>query len=100
MGGGGHVQYVDKLPFLDFANDSFEGRHIKQFFYKERQWEVEQEYRLHKMWPYPMDSEKRTIKLNPEAIVEIRLGKAMPTKTRKVIMDIAVSKYPNANLIE
>lgn len=100
VGGGGPVQYVDDLPTIDFVKDDFTTKHVKNIFYKERKWEFEQEYRLHKMWPQEASTEQRNIIIPESCIVEIILGKLMPPKSKDEIKKIAKNKYPKAKIIE
>lgn len=100
VGGGGPVQYADKLPTIDFVKDNFETKHVKNIFYKEKKWAFEDEYRLHTMWPQTATTEQRNIKLPDECIVEIILGKLMPKESKDEIKKIAKKKYPKAKIIE
>lgn len=100
IGGGGEVQYVDSLPTIDFVNDDFRTKHIKNIFCKEKKWEFEQEYRLHKMWKENITDNERNIKLSNECIVEILLGKSMSEEDKDEVKKIAKEKYPKAKIVE
>lgn len=98
--GGGEVQYSDELPTIDFINDDFKTKHIKNIFFKEIKWQFEQEYRLHKMWKNDISNAERNITLPEDCIVEIILGKRMSDKDKEEIKSLALSKYPHIKIIE
>lgn len=100
VGGGGEVQYVEKLPIIDFVKDDFKQKHIKNIFYKEEKWSFEKEYRLHKMWKHNATTEERNIELPKNCIVQIILGKNMPLHLKDEIKELAKVKYPNAEITE
>lgn len=100
IGGGGEVQYVEKLPIIDFVKDDFKQKHIKKIFYKEEKWSFEKEYRLHKMWNHKATTEERNIELSKNCIVKIILGKNMPLYMKDEIKKLAKVKCPNAEIIE
>lgn len=97
--GGGEVLYVNKLPTIDFENDDDYTKIGKTILYKEKKWEKEDEYRLFKVW---FDGQKviRNIKLPPDAIVRVVLGKRMCLEEKKEIRALALKRYPNAKIIE
>lgn len=99
-GGGGNVLYVDDLPIIDFIKDDFREKHIKNTFYKEKKWEFEQEYRLHKTWKRTISDVERNIEFPINCIVEIILGKNMSEPYKQEIKDIMKSKYPHAKIKE
>lgn len=98
--GGGEVQYSDELPTIDFINDDFKTKHIKNIFFKETKWQFEQEYRLHKMWKNDVSNADRNIKLPKGCIVGIILGKRMSNNDKENIKNIARSKYPYIEISE
>ena len=98
--GGGEVQYVDKLPTIDFAKDNFVQRHIKNIFFKEKKWNFEQEYRLYKMWASKASVNDRCFRFPTDSLVEIRLGKDMPLSDKVEIKQIAKRNFPKAKIIE
>ncbi len=100
IGGGGKVQYVDILPTIDFVKDDFRTKHFKNIFCKEKMWEFEQEYRLHKMWKKNATDNERNIKLPDECIVEILLGKSISQEDKDQVTKIATEKYPKAKIVE
>lgn len=100
VGGGGEVQYVEKLPIIDFAKDDFKQKHIKNIFYKEEKWSFEKEYRLHKIWEHNATTEERNIELPKNCIVKIILGKNMALHTKDEIKKLARIKHPNAKITE
>lgn len=100
IGGVSPVLYYDELPVIDFWKDSFETQHIKRIYSKERKWEFEKEYRVHKMWQQSATTEQRQIHFPTESLIEIYLGKNMPESHRNEIKCIAAKKYPNASIVE
>lgn len=98
--GGGEVEYSDKLPVIDFINDDFWEKHMKNIFFKETKWQFEQEYRLHKMWKNNISDIERNIKLPEGCIIEIILGKKMSDKNKEEIKKIVLSRYPYTLLME
>lgn len=100
VGGGGEVQYVEKLPVIDFVKDDFKSKHIKNIFFKESKWSFEKEYRLHKMWQHDVVDSERNIELPNDCIVQIILGAKMPDFEKEEIKEIVRCKYPNAEIIE
>lgn len=99
VGGGGEVQYADELPIIDFIDDNFETRHIKNILYKEKKWEFEKEYRLHKMWNRNISNIERNLKLLYDCIVEVILGAEMTDKNKNEIYELVKSKYPHVRII-
>lgn len=99
-GGGGEIQYVDTLPIVDFINDDFKTKHIKSVFFKEKKWEFEQEYRLHKTWKNEVSNDERNIKLPENCIIEVILGKNMPDHHKHEIKEIIKSNYSNVEIKE
>lgn len=85
VGGGGEVQYIDKLPTINFVDDDFLNKHVKNIFFKENKWSFEQEYRLHKMWESDASNNERCIHFPIESLVEIRLGKTCHKMRKKIL---------------
>lgn len=85
LGGGGPVQYYDKLPDI-LHNDEFEVERFKQVFSKERKWEFEQEYRTHKFSPNPATVNDRQIQVPKEAYKEVIFGWQMEDDMKNSIM--------------
>ncbi len=82
LGGGGAVSYYDELPIiLPRPWHSFEEQHNYQIFAKLSKWSFEEEYRTHMFRPDPLTIQDRTIKLPPEAITKIIIGKNMPQES-------------------
>lgn len=98
--GGGEVQYSDELPTIDFINDDFKTKHIKNIFFKETKWQFEQEYRLHKMWKNDISNAERNIKLPEDCIAKIILGKKMSDENKEEIKSLALRKYPHIKISE
>lgn len=73
LGGGGEVEYYDKLPIIN-PNDTFEEEYYKQIFCKEKKWEFEEEYRTHMSYRKIATKEDRQIKILKECFVEIIFG--------------------------
>ncbi|WP_200979842.1 DUF2971 domain-containing protein [Echinicola sp. 20G] len=87
LGGGGPVQYYDKLPDI-LHNDKFEVERFKQVFSKERKWEFEQEYRTHKFYPAPATIDDRQIEIPTEAYKEVIFGWNTDEETKGQIMGV------------
>lgn len=98
-GGCGPVFYHDKLPAIDYANDSLDEKIIKTVYNKERKWEFEHEYRFHTMWG-ENENLDRNVKLQWNTIVEVILGKNMPIDSREDIKTVVKLKHPKAQIIE
>lgn len=96
-GGGGEVIYGD-LPVIDFVNDDFTVKHIKNILFKEEKWSFEKEYRLNKIWPNKITKEDRNISLPADCIVEIILGKNISKENETEIIDIVKLKYKNVKI--
>lgn len=99
-GGGGEVKYVHKLPEIDYINEDFCTKHIKNIYLKEDKWSFEKEYRLHKWWGNNATEKDRNIELPKDCIVKIILGKNMSETAKEEIKAISKDKYPNAEIIE
>ena len=99
-GGCGEIQYVKKLPEIDFVNDDFKSKYVKRIYFKEEKWSFEKEYRLHKMWQHNVNNDERNIELPADCIVRIILGKNMPSDAKKEIRHIAETKHPHAKIVE
>lgn len=67
---------------IDFVNDDFKTKHIKNIFCKEKKWGFEQEYRLRKMWKENIADNERNTELHNECLVEILLGKSMSLRIK------------------
>lgn len=100
VGGGGYVHYIDELPIIDFVNDDFKTKHIKNIFFKEKRYSLEQEYRVHKMWESDVTIEERNIKLLNDSIVKIIFGKDMPENDKSEILEILRDKHPNVRIAQ
>lgn len=96
----GRIIYVDTLPSINFLKDDFIDKSSKNIFFKEQKWSFEKEYRCAHMWETAVSPKERNIQFSSDCLVEIRLGKAMPQKTKDEIRQIARQKYPNAKIIE
>lgn len=98
-GGCGAVNYYETLPAIIYAKDSLDVKIIKTIYNKEKKWEFEHEFRFHTMW---QENEKieRNCRLQWNTIVEIILGKNMPTAYREEIKEIVGINHPNAQIIE
>ncbi|MBN2729749.1 MAG: DUF2971 domain-containing protein [Bacteroidales bacterium] len=98
VGGGGEVVYEDKLPVIDFINDDFKTKHVKNIFFKEKSWEYEKEYRLHKFWKDNPSSEDRNIAMPEGCILKVILGKNISEENKNEITKIMNEKYPKAEI--
>ncbi len=100
VGGGGPMRYYDILPTIDFFNDDFQTRHIKNILSKEVQWAFEEEYRLHKMWKYDVSLSDRNIPLPKDCVVMVILGSQISDASRDAIISVLQLKHPNALIKE
>ena len=83
FGAAGQVIYEETLPIIyPEPKCTRDEQHIKHIFYKEKKWELEQEFRAHKFRGHPMSVVDRTIKLPPEAFKEIILGARIKEETK------------------
>ena len=81
FGGGGKVEYYDELPDIcPMPKHSFAEQNYLQVFSKERKWEFEQEYRVHKFSTEPFTPNARLIKLPPDAYKELIFGYNTPAE--------------------
>ena len=88
FGGGGQVVYYDELPVIH-PNAPFAEQSCIQTFSKERKWEFEEEYRLHKFWESAADDLMRTAIVPREAYSMIIFGAKMEKQEIREIIDIA-----------
>ena len=98
-GGCGPVRYYESLPPIIFAKDNLDEKIIKIIYNKEKKWEFEHEYRFHTMWA-ETEIINRNCKLQRGTIVEVILGKKMPSSYRQEIKEIVKRNHPNAKIIE
>lgn len=98
VGGGGQVTYVENLPVIDFFNDDFETRHVKNILYKKSQWDFEQEYRLHKMWTYEVSIDDRNVQLPENCIIEVILGRYMDMSSKTEVINVIKLKLPSVKI--
>lgn len=94
-GGGGPVCYYRVLPVIDFFNDDFRTKHIKNIMSKEDKWAFEEEYRLHKMWKHNVHLSDRNISLPKDCIVKVILGSHMSDISRNEVVSVVQSKHNN-----
>jgi len=99
VGGGGKVLYDDILPETDFINDDFKTKHAKNIFFKEKKWEFEKEYRLHKFWENKPSKEDRNIAMPKDCIVKVILGKNISEENKNEITKLINEKYPKAEIV-
>ena len=92
--GGGTIMYVDELPKVH-PNEQGISSYMTQIYTKERKWDFEQEFRLHRRWENPVALQDRLIPIPEECIKEIIFGAEMQNKYRLEIKKIAKKKYPN-----
>lgn len=79
LGGGGKVDYVDKLPeIFPHPIHSYEKQMVSQIYSKEKKWFFEEEYRTGTFRDYPMSQKDRIITVPPEGFRIIIIGKNMP----------------------
>lgn len=99
VGGGGEVLYEDELPVIDFINDDFKTKHVKNIYFKEMRWVYEKEYRLHKFWKYNPSKEDRNIAMPEGCIVKVILGKNISEENKNEITKLMNEKYPKTEII-
>ena len=106
LGGGGPVNYVDKIP--DILPEPFMGfgeAMRNRVYYKLKQWEFEQEYRTKMFWPKSAGIKDRQIVLPKEAFEKVIIGNKMNldveheirNKIQKHLGDIEIVKRINAS---
>ena len=98
--GSGRINYVEKLPILDFANDSIKTKVLTNILYKEDKWSFEKEYRLFKRWDHRVRTEERIIKIPDNCIIEIILGKNMSDQNKEEIKELVRNRHPHTTIIE
>lgn len=96
LGGGGEVKYCDKLPDI-LWNDSFENEFVKQIFHKEKRWEIEKEYRAHKIYEQIATIEDRKIKLPKYCFTEIIFGANISEIDKKEIIQVCFKEGLNVD---
>lgn len=94
LGGGGKVQYYEKLPDI-YHNDSFEVEHVKQTFSKKLKWKFEQEYRTHKFYPRPATITDRQIIVPADSFKEVIFGYLMNEKVKEEIKETCKNQELN-----
>ncbi len=83
LGGGGKVEYVEKLPILlPYPIMKEEEIMWKQVYFKENKWSFEEEYRTQKFWKNKAELKDRQIQLPKEAFNCVILGKNMSDKSK------------------
>lgn len=92
--GCGYVQYKEDIPPIDFVKDSIDEKIIKTVYCKEKKWQIEKEYRFHRMW---QDNEtvNRNCRLRKDTIKEIIIGNRMPRSFVAEIIEQTKEKYTN-----
>lgn len=100
IGGAGPVVYTDNLPHVRYFVDDVMTQHIKNTFFKTKQWSFEKEYRVHKLWEHDVSNEERNIYVPEEAISVIVLGSKMPEENKDVIRSIVAVKYHHTQVVE
>ena len=101
LGGGGSVEYFDKLPTI-FPRPimTLEEIQIKQVYSKERKWEFEKEYRTHMFWPNGVTDNNRNIKIPNEAFHSVILGKNMTDLNKTEIITAIRKSIGNIDIID
>jgi len=88
IGAAGPVIYKESLPIIyPEPKDSSDNLHIKRIFYKEKKWELEQEFRAHRFREQPMNINDRTSQLRPNAYKEVILGAKMTEEATKELIN-------------
>lgn len=101
LGGGGKVQYVEKLPIImpDPIMDRNTIRY-KQVYHKLNEWAIEQEYRTQKFWINGASRKDRQIEIPKEAFHHVILGKNITDYKRKQIIDAVNENIGDIPIIE
>jgi len=101
LGGGGAVDYVDKLPNIyPYPKHSYEEQHFLQVFKKLKKWSFEEEYRTHKFKPEPMELEDRIIELPPEAFNSIIIGAKITTVIKRIIINSVPKELSHISIFQ
>lgn len=101
FGGGGFVQYFDRLPVIDFLHDSLDDKLCKNIFSKKREpYSQEEEYRLTKKWDHDVDDQERVVVIPVDCISQIIVGKDASIEDRTEILEIQRNLYPYAEFIQ
>ncbi|MBK9013740.1 MAG: DUF2971 domain-containing protein [Saprospiraceae bacterium] len=95
VGGGGKVIYFGELPIIHPLEPPMQ-KMLKQIYFKEKKWEFEDEFRVHKMHPNQISDEQRILKVPEEALAEIIFGAKMPPETKTEIIEIAKTSCKHA----
>lgn len=100
-GAGGPVTYCAELPEIRILVDSKEREYEKRVFYKERQWDYEQEYRLCKTWPLEVieSGVDRNVSLPEGCIVSVICGSNMKQEDVEEMRKLLARSQPQAKLI-
>jgi len=99
MGGGGKVEYVDKIPvILPMPFHSFHQQRFLQIFNKMDTWDFEQEYRTIIFDKNELTSETRKRILPPEAYREVLLGMKVEKKHEDEIRDLLKSEMSHVSV--
>jgi uncharacterized short protein YbdD (DUF466 family) len=94
LGGGGRVQYFEKLPDI-YHDDNYEVEHGKQKFSKELKWEFEQEYRTHKFYPHPATTSERQIIVPTNSYNQVIFGYSMSRESKEEIKEMCKKQQLN-----
>lgn len=94
IGGGGDVQYVDELPLIHPLDDIIV-QATNRVYYKTKDWEFEQEYRLR---TFSYDDRVRTYP--NEALMEVVLGKDFEMEQLPEIIEILKTKGGHVKLFK
>lgn len=100
-GGGGHVNYCESLPPLDFNNDTFDDYFSKSYFHKRHNpYYKEEEYRIIKTWGHNVSVKERILYFSTDSAVQIITGKDISSENETKIRQIQQNMFPNASLIK
>lgn len=92
--GGGNITYYDKLPKVH-PKEQDVSSYMTQIYSKEKKWDFEQEFRLHRRWKTPVSSDDRLIGVPVEFIREIIFGSEIPESHKNEIKKLAKATFPN-----
>jgi len=99
VGGGGNVIYFDEFPIIHPLEEPIQ-KMLKQIYFKKKEWNFEEEYRVHKIHPKYINNRKRIYSVPEEAIAEVILGVNMKSQEREDIIKVVNENCRYAKIIE
>lgn len=93
---GALIDYTDEIRISKIINKSLK-ENAMSFFQKNEKWKFESEFRFVRM--IDPEQKRRKHHFQPQIVTEIILGPRTPKEDEKEILEIAVSRYPQAKLL-